>query len=308
MPTLNYDFPIPTVSGQLITVSWLQANPVRIYRLLRTIVEQRLIGDKVLTGRVDLTGSGSGIYEISESIFPDYAPLLVKPLAEYPLTTQTPGVLATVKPDKWGLGFEISDEQIAHNQIDVVMRNLIKVANQLIFTNDGQTLAAVASQVTQTQGASTIWTTIASAVPYLDIALAGAQIDSLNLGYNADTVVLTPTAYAYAISSAAVIAGMPRETAANLISTGVMQQIGGMTFLKSTNLPASWQGIVLDSTMLGSQAFEALGGGYQGTPGGVEFKRLREDERDGVRTNCRIVKAPMVVEPGAAVRLTGITS
>lgn len=304
----TYDFPIPTVSGQAITVQWLQNDPRRIYRLLRTLVQQRLIGDKVLTGRVDLTGTGSALFEISESMFPDFSPSLVKPLSEYPLTTQTPGVISNVKPDKWGLGFEISDEEVAHNRIDIVMRNLVKIANQLIFTNDSQTLAAVASAVTQTQAATTIWTTTATALPFLDAQIAIATIDQLNQGYSADTIALAPLAYAYLVSSAAVIAGMPREDAANLISSGVMQRIGGLTFLKTTNMPSGVQGLVFDSTMLGSQAFEALGGGYIGVPGQVEYKRIRDDKRDGLRGQSRIVKAPMVQEPGAAVKLTGLTS
>jgi hypothetical protein len=39
--------------------------------MLRTLVQQRLVGDKALSGRVDLTGSGSAVYEIAESIFAD---------------------------------------------------------------------------------------------------------------------------------------------------------------------------------------------------------------------------------------------
>jgi hypothetical protein len=60
---------IPTLSGQKVTVDWLMNNPVVIYRTLRTLVQQRLIGDKLLTGRVDLTGSGSAVFGVSEGIF-----------------------------------------------------------------------------------------------------------------------------------------------------------------------------------------------------------------------------------------------
>lgn len=305
---LTYDFGVPTVSGQAITVQWLQADPRRIYRLLRTMVQQRLISPKVLTGRVDLTGSGSGIFEVSEAITSDASATIVRPLTEYSNTTTTPGVLSTVKPDKWGQAFEISDEEIAHNRIDQVMRNLVKIANTLVLNADTLALSAVASAVTQTQAPQTIWTTTATANPFLDVMLAAAQIDTLNLGYTADSVALTPTAYAYAVSSAAVAAGMPRESASNLIQTGNMVRIANMTFLKTTNMPSGWQGFVFDSTMLGSLAFEDLGGNYQGTPGQVEFKRIRKDEIDGVRCQSRIVQAPMVQETGAAVRLTNITS
>jgi hypothetical protein len=79
-----------------ITVDRLINNPVLIYRLLRTLVQQRLVGDKLLGGRVDLTGSGSVVYEIAESIFADMQAEIVAALMEYPLTTDTPGTIAAV--------------------------------------------------------------------------------------------------------------------------------------------------------------------------------------------------------------------
>jgi hypothetical protein len=48
MPT-TYPPGAPTVSGQLITVDRLMNNPVIVQRMLRTLVQQRLIGDKLLS-------------------------------------------------------------------------------------------------------------------------------------------------------------------------------------------------------------------------------------------------------------------
>lgn len=310
MADTNYDFAAPTINGQQITVQWLVADPRRIYRLLNTLVQQRLIGHRLLTGRVDLTGSGAAVYEIAENIFADSQSATVAPLAEYPLTTTTPGQLATVKPLKDGLKTIISDEAVAHNRIDKVMRDLIKIANTLVFKADGLTLAAIASKVTQTQSVTAgAWTT-SGANPFVDIGLAGAQIDSQNKGYSANVVALNPTAFVYAISRAAVLNYMPREDAANIVASGNMAQIAGMTYLKTTNMPSGLSAIVADSTMLGSIAWENLGGGYTGDSNpdggtsGVESKRYREEERDGVTVQARLVRAPMVVEPGAAVTLS----
>lgn len=309
MADTNYDFPIPTINGQQITVGWLVAEPRRIYRLLNTLVQQRLIGHRLLTGRVDLTGTGAAIYEIAEAIFADSQSATVAPLAEYPLTTTTPGQLATVKPLKDGLKTIISDEAIAHNRIDKVMRDLIKIANTLVFKADGLVLAAVASKVTQTQDVVATWTDPA-ANPFIDISLAGAQIDEQNKGYAANVVALRPTAFVYAISRAAILNYMPREDANNIIASGNMAQIAGLTFLKTTNMPTGVSAVVADSTMLGSIAFENLGGGYTGSSnpdnqeGSVEVKRYRTEERDGLVTQSRLVRAPMIVEPNAAVLLS----
>lgn len=305
-----YDFPAPSLSGQNLTVDRYLKDPVRIYRALRTLVMQRLIGDRLLTGRVNLTGTGSGVYEIAEAILPDFMPLVVPPLDEYPLTTFTPGTPAQVIPVKWGQAFEMSDKVIAHARIDLLRRNLVKVANRLITNSDTITLAAIASLVTQTQGATNgAWGT-AGSTPFLDVELAIAQVDSLNLGYNIDTLVLTPIKWANLLGSASTLANASREGSNTIQATGNMFQFAGLTIWKTTNMPAGWLGLVCDSTQLGSQAYEDLGDpgevGYVGTPGAVESASYPLKGRDGRRVQARIVKAPMVQEPGAAVRLTGI--
>jgi hypothetical protein len=310
MPTNDYDFGAPGISGTKVTVDWLQSDPRRIYRLLRTLVQQRLIGYRLLTGRVDLTGTGSGIYEISESIFSEQSGSIVNPLTEYPLTGAGVPTLATVKPNKTGLKTDISDEAIAHNRIDKVMRDLIKIANQLTFQSDAVALAAIASAVTKTTAAAGSWSG-GSANPFLDVLLADASIDEENQGYSADTIVTTPTNFAYAISRATVLNYLPREQAGNVITNDVNSiTLAGKTWLKTPNMPQGVSAIVLDSTMLGSLAFERLGGGYQGDPSdmasGVESKRYRLEDSDGVSVQARIVRAPMVQEPNAARVLTGV--
>lgn len=304
MSDVNYDFGIPTISGQKITVQWLVADPRRIYRMLNTLVQQRLIGDRLLSGRVDLTGTGAGIYEVSEGIFADLQSQTVSPLSEYPLTTTTPGTLAAIKPLKDGLRSLISDETIAHNRIDKVLRDLRKIANTLLLKNDGLSLAAVASLVTQTQAASAVWTG-SSGNPFTDVMLASAKIEENNKGYVADVVATTPTGFAYAISRAATLNYLPRETNASALASGTMARIGGLTFLKTTNMPSGMKALVADSSMLGSQAYEDLGGNYQGDPGGVQSKRWREEGVDGVNVQARMVKAPMVQEPLAGCAITG---
>lgn len=302
----SYDFPGASVDGTKVTVEWLANDPRRIQRALNTLVQQRLIGDKVLTGRVDLTGTGSVVYETGEAIMVEDDPEAVNPLTEYPLVDGTDPTLATLKLAKRGLKTIISDEMIAHNRIDTLMRRLRKIANRLVFYQDGATLSAVASKVTQTSSPTNKWNT-ADGNPFVDIGLAGATIDEQNKGYAANFVALTPTLFVYAISRAAVLDYMPRETANNIIATGNMAQIAGVTYLKTTNMPSGVDGLVGDSSMLGSQSYERLGGGYQGRAGGVETKRFRDENIDGVVVQARIVKSPMIMEPDAAVKLTGLS-
>lgn len=307
----NLDLPIPTISGTLITVDWLRNDPRRIYRLLRTIVMQNLVGWRLLTGRVDLTGTGAGIYEVTEAIFSALAGSVVKPLSRYPLTQDGVATLASVKPDKTGLSTLISDEDAAHNRIDTVLRRLVKIANQLVFQNDALALAAIASAVTKTTAAAATWDGTSTANPFLDVMLADASIVEENQGYAADTVVTTPTKFAYGISSAVRAGLLPREDANNAITSNVNAiRIADKTWVRTTNMPGGVTAAVLDSRMLGSMAYERLGGGYQGDPAdpqaGVESKRIRLDEQDAVKIQARIVRAPMVQEPNSARILTGV--
>lgn len=306
----NVTYPVPTVDGTAITVDWLLADPRRIYRLLRTLVMQRLVGWRLLSGRVDLTGSGFGVFEVSENIFSAQQGSIVRPLSQYPLTDAGVPVLGTVRPDKTGLKSIFSDEVIAHGRIDKVMRDLIKIANRLAFQNDGVALAAVASLVTKTITAHATWDGTTSADPFQDILLADASVDEENQGYSVDVVVTTPTKFAYAISSAVKQGILPREAAANAATSNINNiQLANQTWLKTTNMPSGVTAIAADSTMLGSMAYERLGGGYQGDPAdmasGVETKKYRVEDSDGVAVQARIVRAPMVQEPNSARIIQG---
>jgi hypothetical protein len=214
-----------------------------------------------------------------------------------------------VRALKNGLKTIISDEAIAHNRIDKVMRDLVKIANQLVFQQDATALAAIASAVTKTTAGAAAWTA-GTSNPFLDVLLADASIQEENQGYSADTVVTTPTLFANAVGRATVLNFLPRE-AGNVLTRDINQiDLAGKTWLKTTNMPVGVSALVLDSTMLGSLAYERLAGGYQGDPSdmssGVESKRYRDDDVDGVVVQARIVRAPMVQEPNSARVLTGI--
>lgn len=297
-----------SLSGQNLTVNWLMNNPVVVYRTLRSIAQQRLVGDKVLSGRVDATGSGSVLFGVSEGIFPKRAAEKVKSLGEYPLTDDDPGVPALAATDKWGLSTRVPQELIARNRLDIVNRKMRKLVNQVVFGFDALCLSAVGSAVTQTQAAAATWATTATADPFLDIMLAGAIPDTLNQGYDVDTILLSPIYFARAVATAKILQNTSREGNASITVTGNMIQLAGLTFLKTTNLPSGVNVMVLDSTMLGSIASERLGGeGWMGAPDGddVEVKVVPLQQNDGYRIFCRKVAVPMVQEPGAAVKITG---
>jgi hypothetical protein len=302
MPT-TYPPQPATISGDLITVNRLVNSPVLVQRMLRSLTEQRLVGDKILSGKVDLTGTGAANYEISESNMSANLAEQVDALMEYPLTTDASATSAIAAASKWGLATEISDELVARNRMDLAARKLIKLANRIAFGFDSLVLSAVGSAVTQTSAAAAAWNT-STADPFADITRAASVVDTLNQGYEVDTVLATPTRWARLIAAAKVIERLPREGGDTTLLTGRLVRIAGLDIYKTTNLPSGVDAMVLDSRQLGSIGWEDLGGGYMGTADGVQSKRIRKEEQDGWRINGRRVGVPMVQEPGAAVKIT----
>lgn len=298
----------PVLNANNITVQYLMNNPVILYRALRTLVQQRLVGGRILTGRVNLTGTGSAIFETGESIYADDDADIVDQLGEYPLTNTDDATTSIASSLKRGFADLVADEAVARNRIDVVQRKLIKMANKIVFGFDAICLAAVGSAVTQDQAAAAAWSAD-GAEPFLDVLLSGATVDSLNQGYSVDTILATPLKWAYLVNVLAKLGALPRETAQNVIATGAIVEVAGLQVMKTTNMPSGTNVMVLDSTMLGSIGWEDLGGGYTGDPSDpldIEFKRIRLDENDGWKLQARKTGVPMVQEPNAAVIVTGV--
>jgi hypothetical protein len=293
----------PTVSGDNLTVNRLVNSPVLIQRTLRTLVQMRLVGDKVLSSKVDLTGTGSVNYEVSEAIMAASLAERIDDLMEYPLSAEPSAVSAMATVENWGLATMISDKLVKRNRIDLVNRKLIKLANRIAFGFDSLVLSAVASAVTQTQAAAAAWSN-SSADPFADITLGASVVDSLNQGYEIDTVLATPNRWARLIAAAKVIERAPREGNDSLLLTGRLARIAGLDVWKTTNMPAGVDVMLLDSRQLGSIGWEDQGGGYDGPADGVQSKRIRLEENDGWKIQARRIGVPIVSEPGAAIKIT----
>ena len=297
----------PTISGETIVRNININDPVVVQRVIQTLVNLRLIGKKLLKGRVDMTGTGSAIFTSNESLYMNQASERIADNADYPLADDANGTPTLVSADKWALATEISDVLISRRRYSEVARKLVRLANQITKDFDSVALSAIATAVTQTQAVTAgVWTG-ASSDPFADVMLAAALIDEQNRGWNADTVVCRPMAWAYLVSRAKVLDHLPREQASAVLS-GNLVQFAGMTFLKTTNMPAGTDVMVMDSNALGSVAYEDQGGNYTGSAEDVQSKTFRREGNDGVRIQARLVNVPMIQEAGSAVELTGVLS
>lgn len=296
----------PSISGDSVTISRFLNNPTLIARRLRTILEQRFIADTLLQGRYSVSG-GAVQYETGESIYTTDSPRAVAPGAEYPLTGAPTGTASIAKTVKWGQDTIVTDESIARQNMQPVERALQKLANQNVKFIDGVALSAISSAVTQTTAAAAAWTGATAAQIFKDVALAQANIAALNQGFDPDTVVVSDLAWANAKAAFIAAGFMPRENN-NPAITGDFAVIDGVRWLATPNLIGSNTALVLDSKVLGGMADENLGGpGYASAGGvGVEVKSIRDDDNDQYRLRARRVTVPIVAEPSAAWKITGL--
>ncbi|WP_063017186.1 MULTISPECIES: phage major capsid protein [Nocardia] len=307
---MPYTYPpaAPTISGDNVTISRFLKDPTLVARRLRTLAEQRFIADVLLTARYDAPG-GAVEYEQGESMYSDRAPEAVAPGAEYPLTSLSEGTAQVAKTVKWGRDSEITDESIARRKMDPVNRALIKQVNQMVKTIDSVALAAIASQVTQSTAAAASWSGGSAAI-VRDVLKAVANIRALNEGFEPDTIVVDDLTWAIVMSDDKVANLLKREDGLAPIYTGNFPVIAGLRFLPTPNLPTAGQALIVDTSQLGGMADEKLAGpGYVSAGGsipGVEVKTIREEKNDKYLLRSRRVTVPIVVEPKAAWKITGI--
>src|SRR4051794_39687055 len=218
MPGPAFPATIPTLSGDVITINRLLSSPALVQRRLRELSDRKFIADLLLTGTVEATG-GAVAYEVSESIETDRDPSSVSPGGEYERALSTTGAAQIAAVTKYGQDVPIVDESIGRYKMNYVERSMKKSINRTSRFVDTLALAAVASAVTQTQGAVATWSS-ASADPFRDIMLADSIVDDLAEGYETDAVFVTSTLYAYLVSNQKVIAGLRRESSNTVTETG----------------------------------------------------------------------------------------
>lgn len=298
-----------TVSGTNLTASYFLSRPDFVARRLRDLSDLRYVGSNLLRGRADAQGGAVGYETAGESIFADAAPEIVAPGGEYSLTTTGAGTPAVAKVAKWGKDSIVTDEDVKRRNMDPVNRGLTKLANSAGLVVDQAVGAAIASAVTATAAASALWTS-ASPKILLDVMKAQAAIAGLNLGYQADTLLVDDTVWAYLASDSGLSQIMARETLNNPIYTGRFSGLAGLdvVHVPAANMPggdgtSAW---LIDSQSLGFIATEDLGGGYQPAGDLVESKVIRQDENDAWRLRARVNFAAAVTDPGAGYKITGV--
>lgn len=306
----SYPAAPPTLTGDLETISRFLQSPLMLKRRLRNFVDLRFVSDQILTQRFRTQG-GAVLYEQTEPFVSDRTVEAVDAGSEYPYANLPTGVGAIAAVSKWGQKIFLSDEEVARNVYGgaAVDRQLRKVVNSIIKQVDATTMSAISSAVTQTTAAGVTWATAATRTILLNILNAVAAVVGQNLGYVADTILLSDTKYALMMTDASLTNAWQRETTNNPVYTGQLERIAGLAVVKTSvaNMPGGTDDVwVLDSTQLGGMADEVDGApGYAVSDLAVEVQSIRQSERDGWDLQGRRKTVPVVQETGAACKITG---
>lgn len=300
----------PVLTGDSLAISRFLSQPTAIKRRLRDYQDLRFVSDQLLTQRFRSSG-GAVLYEMTEPFVSDRTVEAVGAGSEYPYANLPTGTGAVAAIQKWGQKVLLTDEEIARNVYGqaAVDRQMRKVVNSVIQQVDSITMSAIAAAVTQTFTAiGAAWNTAGgTGVTMLrDILRAKAVILALNLGYQPDTLVVNDTQYAYLMTDQSLTNTWRRETTDNPVYTGNVEQAAGLNIIVSPNLPAT-TAYVLDSKSLGGMADEMDGApGYAVADLAVQIKSIRKDSQDAWDLQGRRKTVPVVQEPGAGVKITGL--
>lgn len=308
MPLQTYPPAPASLSGDLLTINRMLANPAVIQRRLQALTDIGFVADVLLPQRFRTSG-GAVSYEINQPLYTDRTVTAVAPGSEYPRALPQSGTAALAQVSKWGQATELTDERIKRsvpmgNAVDWALRIVVNTVVQKI---DRLAIAAIASAVTaETTGSD--WTASASTI-LLDLEMAKAEITELEMGYAPDTILMSTTKYARMVSDENVAALRRREATDNPIYGGSIDSIAGLKVIQTPvgNLPGGADDVwVFDSKIIGGMADEVeLDPGYATANNGVQVQTRRVAERDVWHMWARRITVPVVTEPAAATKITG---
>src|SRR2546430_2834814 len=131
------------------------------------------------------------------------------------------GAAALALVSKWGEKVFLSDERVKRSVYagNEMARTFQKAINTVVNKVEQLSIATIGSTVTNTSAAAAAWSN-ASALIFRDIEKAAATVVDQNQGYNPDTVLMSSTKYAMAVSDQIIASLRRRETTDNPVYGG----------------------------------------------------------------------------------------
>lgn len=293
----------PTISSDIMSVSAFLANPTRVTRVLNDLTAQRFIADRML-GQGPNVPSGAIVFDqvTANDLYTSADVEEIRPGAMFPdLTDSAPNqVTAAVK--KYGGQVTLTRESINRNRVDVLAREMTKLRNTVVRKVNAVAIAAATAAPKQTASGVDIGSSTAEQVIAMFATLKGL-IDNLDMGYDADLVLLNPVQGDEMLSKTALLTLLqndgPGSGGGSPLRTGNLGRMLDMDFQKTNDVAAGTLWVI---------ASGALGGISQEEGNGV-LTNVYATDRSGPKDQH--VQAwrpivPYITDPKASVLASGV--
>jgi hypothetical protein len=292
-------------SQQPLTVNALLQNPLIVPERILKSFENQFVMDRVLRNAGEATG-GAVQFSVSSPQFADSASEIVAEKAEIPLVTVSKGDISTKPVQKRALAVAISEEMRKRNNLGEVERQIAAVRNTIVRDIDGAFVSVLTAAITLTRAATAVWSggsatirkDILAAKRLVRTATVTGTTDSY-LGYEPDTLLLSPVDEANLLASAefqALIFGSTSASNVSSLSQLPDANILGLRPLVSVGVTAG-TAYVVTSKEVGGYADEFP---LQST----ELYEVRPNEL--WRSDTKRSTVGFIDQPKAAASITGI--
>ncbi|QWY81915.1 major capsid protein [Arthrobacter phage Sicarius2] len=276
-----------------LTVNALLKAPTVLQKRIIT-PSQNFLSDELF--RPGTTESGVVIFNRAkkEDIYPSRGDVeQIEPGAEFPMVDVDEEGAEMALSTKFGAGYQVTDEARSRNQLNVITKGNLKVRNALLRQDAYRCLAAFRGAV-PTVNAVDVWTSPRAWRE--DILRNIAGVRSLGLGYNPNTVIISPNTATELMLLPELDGLLPREDANrsplyNPSLSGLLNVNWLVNEFADDN-----EAIILETKMTGMNVVEK--------PYGVEVVREGTRKRDFVLADKWSV--PVIDEPESALVVTGI--
>jgi hypothetical protein len=304
-PTITYPPRPGTISdGHVQTISAYLNQPDLITRRLRTLTEQRFIGDRMLRGTAIARG-GMVKYAVSESIYPLGAPKPIDPKGKYPLSRIDTGTLTMEALQKEGLATDVSLESVQDTGMEPVERAEVKLSNVMVQYFDELVVSKVDAAVTQSI-TGTNWQSAGGYAILRQTLLAKALIRDLRQGYSPKALLLTTEGVAIVMSDEKLQSAIQRVPS-NDVFGGVMTTFADLEIIEAPSDLAITDPVVFDADQLGSivRPENEVGADTNGVSALSQYFTFSADGDEFWRIGVKRRRLPIIQEPAAACRITG---
>lgn len=288
----------PTTQGTRITVDAFLNNSPMVQRTLEELSYERFISDYILR-EGERTTSGAVLYQqlLENDLFTERDVQEIEELSEFPiLNTGERGMdVATVK--KWGGAVLFSDEKRRRDQRDLLARDLRRLSNTTVRKVNRVTVAVINADTSiRSHGAAAVWSDATNRDVIGDLANAKSLVDDIDMGYEADTVLINPTNALEAQLDKTVRDSLPRENEdINPLLDGDLSGLLDLDFVKTNDVPEG-TAYVLSRLMVGSYHDELP----------FYSRVVPWPQREGTLLMAARVTVPVITDPLAIVKITGI--